>query len=110
MMYKCVMSIQALHQEGIREASQYLKSERKLISILVEMDKLKAHVTLGHSSLHQCVVKDWKLSDSCTATLISIARKSKEVPILKEKVDREEITITNARMIAPILNFKNSKE
>lgn len=102
--------IQELHQEGIEISAQYRKAERRLISILQEMDSLKGFRDLGFRSLHEYATRAWKLSDDVAYILISLARKSKEVPVLKEKLEREEISISNARLIAPILDTQNQSE
>src|SRR5690349_11689354 len=95
--------IQKLHHQCVEAAHQFKSSQKTLISRLQELDELKGFRTFGHKSLHDYVVHELKLSADVAYTLISLSRKSKEIPALKEKIESEQIGITHARLIAPIL-------
>lgn len=102
--------IQALHEEGIEVSRQYHRSEKRLISILQEMDDLKGYRSFDCKTLHDYAVREFKLSKDVTYTLIALARKSKLVPELKEKIEQGAIPISQARMIAPILTPQNQSQ
>src|SRR4051812_26010731 len=95
--------ILSVHEEGVRVSTQYRVCEKRLISLLQKMSALKGCYEFGYKSLFDYVTKEWKLSPDVTYTLIRIARVSLAVPLLKEKLEKEEIPLAQARMIAPIL-------
>ncbi len=103
-------AIISLHKRAITVATSYRKLEGELIDILQQMEDMKAHRELGFTSLYDYALKELKLSDDIAATLIRLARKSKEIPLLKEKIQTREIPISHAKAIAPILTPTNQAE
>jgi hypothetical protein len=102
--------IQALHEQAVEASQSFLRAERKLIGLLQEIDDLRGYRELDCKSLHEYATRALKLSDAVAYTLITLARKSKTVPALKDKIESEALTISNARMIAPILTPANQTE
>src|SRR5438105_15352120 len=49
-------------------------------------------------------------AESTACGLIAVARASKEVPELKEKLETGELSLSNAKQLAPILNQSNKTE
>jgi hypothetical protein len=72
-----------LHQEALVRARNYRKSESGLLEILVEIESSRAFEKLGYSSLFVYCTMALGLSESHSYSLISVARKSREVPELK---------------------------
>jgi hypothetical protein len=64
----------------------------------------------GHPSLFAYVVGELGLSESVALNLITVARKSREVPELKARIAQGAITLSNARKIAPVLSAANQDE
>ncbi|MFL5813639.1 MAG: HNH endonuclease [Bdellovibrionia bacterium] len=75
-----------------------------------EIDIYKAYRDLGYKSLFEYATQGLRLSESVSYNLITIARKSKEVPQLQKMIRKQEITVSNARMIAPVLTRENQNE
>ena len=98
------------HKKAQDVSARYRKTETELIEILEQVDQHKVYLRYGHSSLYQYVVKELKLSESVAYNFITVMRKVREVPALKHKMEIGEITLTNARQIAPVLNFSNQEE
>jgi len=99
--------IQVLHEKAIKTAENYLHAESDLIEILQILDDSKAYRELGYRSLFEYGTQALKLSENVTYNLITVARKSKEVPQLQSKIRNREISLSNARMISPVLTPQN---
>jgi hypothetical protein len=72
-----------LHEKALSLANQYRKSEALLLEVLTEIDRKKAYLPLGYSSLYQYCVGALHLSESQSYAFMSVCRKSIEVPELK---------------------------
>jgi hypothetical protein len=99
-----------LDERARKVASDYKRSEAELIEILQKMDEGKAHIDLGFASLYQYSVSALGLSEGTSYNLILVARKSRAVPELKESVQAGEMSLSNARRIAPVLTLENKSE
>jgi len=99
-----------LDQQAKKVASNFKKAEAELIEILQKMDECKAHIDLGYASLYQYAAGALGLSEGTYYNLILVARKSRAVPELKEAVKAGEMSLSNARRIAPVLTLENKLE
>ncbi len=100
----------SLHERAMSVSISYRRLEGELIEILQQMEDLKGHREFGFTSLYDYATKKLKLSEDIANTLIRLARKSKEIPLLKEKIQSREIQISNAKAIAPIITPANQTE
>lgn len=96
-----------LHEKATQLAQELKRCEYELIQVLHEIDLQKMYLTRGHSSLFQYVISELRLSESVTYNLITIVRKSREIPELKEEIKKGTLTLSNARKIVPILTASN---
>ncbi len=101
------LSFNILHERAVLISKSYLKAESDLIAILQEIDDCKGFRELGYKSLFDYATQSLGLSESVTYTFITIARKSREVPKLQEMIQKQELSVSNARMIAPVLTPEN---
>jgi len=99
-----------LHERAVSVARKYKTEETELLDIFQELDRTRAFLDLGYSSLYQYALKALELSEGTVSNLIVVARKSKALPELKAAVARGEMTLSNARRIAPVLNLENKSE
>jgi len=102
--------VQALHEKAIQMAKIYLRAEGDLITILQQMDDCRGYRELGFKSLFEYATQGLQLSESVSYNFITIARKSKEVPRLQEMIQRQELTVSNARAIVPVLTPDNQAQ
>lgn len=94
---------QMADERAIFATKQYLKSEWMLVDALIEVYRTKAHRALELTSLTQYAIKRLKLAEATAKSLVSVARKSTEVPQLGEAVKSQVITgYTASRMVAAI--------
>ena len=99
-----------LHARALDACRRYQQAEAELIGILQEVDEHRVYLHRGHSSLFQYVVRELGLAESAAYSLISVARKAREVPELKAQLEQGAITLSNARRIVPLLTRENQSE
>ena len=98
------------HVKALVLSKTYLDCERHLIEVLGEIDKKKIWRLMGYSSFFEYVLKALGLSEGQTYTLTSVTRKCKEVPELKAAILSNEVTLSNAKRIIPVLTPSNQSE
>lgn len=96
-----------LHERAVSVARNYSKLESELLSIFQELDKTRAYLHFGATSLIGYAIDILKLSEGAASNLVTVARKSVEVPELKAAIEAGEVTISKARKIAPVLTREN---
>lgn len=99
-----------LHERALQVVGLYKKSEAEVISILQELDQYRGYLHFEATSLHDYCFSILKLSQDTACNLIAVARKSREVPALKEAIEKGEITLSKARKIVPVINHSNQDE
>ncbi len=102
------MNHELLHEKALTKAKTFHRAEAELIDVLQEIDTAKSFLRYACTSLFDYCLKYLKLSEANASNFIAIARKSKVVPELKEAIRRQEITVSNARKITPVLTAQNS--
>jgi len=102
--------ISLLHSQALAYAKTYLNAESGLIRVLQEIESCRGYRELGFKSLFEYAVSALGLSESVTYNLITVARKSLEVPMLQKKIEAGEITLSNARKIAPVLTIETQEK
>ncbi len=102
------MNHELLHEKAISHAKTFHKAEADLIDVLQEVDAAKIFLNYHCTSLFEYCLKHLKLSEANTSSFICVARKSKEIPALKEAIRKQEITVSKARRITSVLTKDNS--
>ncbi len=99
-----------LHAQALDASSRYRKAEADLIRILQEIESERVFLTRGHASLFEYVTRELGLGEHAAYTLITIARKVREVPALRERLESGAITLSNARRVVAVLTKANQSE
>ncbi|MGE3975209.1 MAG: HNH endonuclease [Bdellovibrionales bacterium] len=99
-----------IHEKALEVASRFRKAESDLIDILQQVDEHRVYLHLQCKSLYEYATTILKLSESTAYNFITVARKAKEVPALKQAIRLGELTVSNARKITPVLNKSNQEE
>ncbi len=99
--------IQSLHQETVQCAEKYRIEEHLLIGLLLKIDTHQVFRRLGYSSLFVYATGALKLAESQAYSMITIARKSRDVPELKTAIEKREVNVANARRICAVLTPEN---
>jgi hypothetical protein len=101
---------QAIHLKAQEISAQYRRCESELIDILIEIEQEKIFQLLGYNSLYAYTMAELKLSESVAYHFITLARKSREVPELKEEIANGNLNISNARKIASLISAAHTDE
>lgn len=104
------MTTHPLHETALKLSKTYLNCERHLIAVLTEIDEKKVWRLLGYPSFFEYVLKALGHSESQTYTLTSVSRKCNAIPELKAAVLSEEVSLSNAKRILPVLTKQNQNE
>lgn len=88
-------------------ATQYRRGEAELLSALQELDEHKTYRYFECTSLFQYAVKHLRLSEDTALNFITVARKVREVPALKQEIERGLVTVSKARKISSVLTKEN---
>jgi HNH endonuclease len=95
--------IDEIHSQALEASRRYKRAEAELIGILQKVDVHQVFLKRGYPSLFSYVTRELELAENVAYTLITIARKSQEVPELKLQIDAGTISISNARRVAAVL-------
>ena len=98
-----------LHEKAKQLSQKYRHTESELLEVLLEIDTKKAYLALGYSSLYQYCVQALSLTESQSYAFMAVARKSREVPELKEAVKSDEMSLSNARKLVSVITPQNKE-
>ena len=101
------MTHHKIDQQALKASKDFRKCESELLEIIMKVDDLKVYRKLGYPSLFQYVVKRLGLSEAQAYSFISVGRKSKEVPQIKEKIKNGELTVSKAKKITSVITAIN---
>lgn len=104
------MNYKSIDDKAVRIAKEFRKTEADLLEIIIQVDRFKVFRKLGYNSLYQYVHQRLKISESQTYAFIRVARKSDEVPKLKEAVKKGTLTISKAKRITAVINTSNQDQ
>lgn len=106
-----ISSAQKLADErALKVTHRFLTAEWDLIEALDEVNRTKTHRVLGYTSLFKYSVNRLGLAEGTVYALISVARKSKEVPALKDAVKSKALTAYKASRMVSALTKENASE
>ncbi len=98
-----------LHEKALSIAKNYHRCEIELIDIIEKVDKHKIFYTFGYSSLYSYVSDYLGLSKDVAAIFINVARKTREVPALKEEIKNGTLSVSKARRMTAVLTVENQE-
>ncbi|MCM0606028.1 MAG: hypothetical protein KA715_08050 [Xanthomonadaceae bacterium] len=101
---------QQIHTLAIEISSRYKRAEVELVEVLQQVETHRVFLLKGYSSLFAYVVSELGLSENIAYSLITIARKAREIPELKSQLAAGSLTLTNAKQIVAVLTPQNKTE
>src|SRR4051794_31056093 len=99
-----------LHEQALHAAKKFFQAEASLLDILQKIESTRAYRQFDHTSLFSYAVGMLKLSESTALNFINVARKSVEVPALKQEIEAGNLSVSKARKIVPVLTSENQAE
>ncbi len=103
-------SLQRVHQSALDAAQRFRKSEALLLDALTEVERERVFEKLGYASLFQYSVRELKLSESVAYSAITVARKAREVPSLRDGIHDGSISVAKAAKVVSVLNVANQED
>jgi hypothetical protein len=100
---------QEIHERALKRCKDYLKSEVELLESIQEVDEHKIYLDYQCRNLHVYVSSLMGLGDAVASNFITVARKAKEVPALREVIKSGKLQVQKARKITPVLNHDNQE-
>ncbi|MGE3756925.1 MAG: hypothetical protein AB7H97_04175, partial [Pseudobdellovibrionaceae bacterium] len=83
-----------IHERAMEAAKSYKRSELELIEILEQVDRYRIYYQHKCNSLFSYATEVLKLSSEVAYIFIGVARKTREVPELKEEIRNGSITVS----------------
>src|SRR5574338_182735 len=97
-----------LHQKALELAKCWKQTEAELVAVLIAMKREDAFVALGFQGVFTYCQKALGLSDAQSYYFQSVVRTSLVVPKLEKAVTTGELSVSQARRIAPVLTPSNA--
>jgi len=98
-----------LIQKVIHLASQERKIGVEILELLYEIEKRKAYADLGYDGLYSFCIHELRYSDSQAYRRITAMRAMHELPELKEKIKKGELTVTTVSQVQTHLRQNKRK-
>jgi hypothetical protein len=99
-----------IHKRTVRVAKVHGKAEQILVECLIEVETEKIHKLLGYRSMYLYTTQKLKLSDAVGLSLITVARKAKDVHALRLAVAEGLVSPSKASRIAAHITNENADE
>ena len=100
-------NLEQLHNKIIYLAKEHRKTEARLIDELQRAEETRLFLHRGHPSLFRYVCDELGFSEAMTSNLITVARKAKEIPQLKEEIRQGNLSVSKLRKVCPVIDEKN---
>jgi hypothetical protein len=98
--------LRAIFDRVLEKAKKFLFAEAELLDAIIDVDKTRLFEKFGESHLTPFCVKYLNLSQEVSATFVRVARKSQEVPALKQAIS-DGLNMTKAKTIASVITPRN---
>ncbi len=97
-----------LHQSAVELSKKYLQCERDLVQVLQEIQRNYFYIQWGYSSLYDYCRKALLLSEAQAYNFVSVSRRCNEIPELQHAIQSQQINLSRAKRILPVLNSDNA--
>jgi 5-methylcytosine-specific restriction endonuclease McrA len=101
---------ESLHGRAVHAAEEFHKCTWSLIEILHEAEHTKLHRAFDCASLFVYAVNHLKLDESVAYTLITAARKAREIPRLARSLREQKLSLAKAARIFSTLSSENADQ
>ena len=101
--------MKTLHDKAVALAKTYRRTEGELLEVLMELDRSRYYLELGHGSLFEYITQGLGLSEAQACYFVRVGRKAVEVPALREAISQGELTLSQARRLVPVIETTNAQ-
>jgi hypothetical protein len=98
------------HNQGLHAAKNYRRAEYEMVRLLKLLSESRGYLLYRAESLRQYAVCLWHLPENAAADLVTVAKKSIEVPALLDVLHEQKTTVSKLRKICPVLTRDNYRE
>jgi hypothetical protein len=102
--------IEEWHNQGLDAAKNYRRAEYEMVRLLGLLSESRGYLLYRAESLRQYAVCLWHLPENAAADLVTVAKKSIEIPALLDALQEQKTTVSKLRKICPVLTKDNCKE
>jgi len=100
----------SLHEKALILSREHRLLESQLVSLLMEIDRLQLYRLLGCASLFTYVVSMLGFTEGAAYQLITVARKAKDIAILRTALEEQRLSVAKASRIVSVLSVDNASE
>ena len=104
-----MQTIQEIHERAVAKAKRYHEAEGELLEALIQVIQRKVYLEMGYANLFAYATGALKLAEGQAYHFIGVARKSMEVPELKQAIERGSLNVSRARRILSVLTPQNKE-
>lgn len=94
------------NQEGIKVAGEYLRCEYRMVELLALMAESRGYYLFNCGSLFEYALKIWRLPENAVRDLVTVARKSIEVPAMVESLRERRATVSKLRKVCVVITVE----
>ena len=102
--------IQEWHEEGVGLASTYLRCEARMVELLSLIAGTSDYLYFQCPSLRQYAISKWRLPEYTAADMVTVARKSLEIPELLSTLQRGQTSLSKLRRICSVITLEDKGE
>lgn len=99
-----------LDEKAVGQAGEFLRKEAELLIVLEQMSDKKLFPELNYSGVYDYCERRLRLSPAQSYYYKSVIEASRKVPELKQAVVQGELTLSEARRIAPVITPENKTQ
>lgn len=104
------LSDQELLAATLRLAAHQRRATARLVAAISEVDARRLYLQEGCSSIFAYCTRVLRLSEHAAYLRIASARLARRFPVVLERIADGSLTLTNARLLAPVLTAENHIE
>ncbi len=99
----------SIHQAAVLAVTELKQKEALLVLALQDVDENFVYRYLGFNSLFRYCVDALKLTEAQSYMYISVSRKSKNLPALREALASGEVTVSKASRVISVIDSNNAQ-
>lgn len=103
-------SARKIHKLATRRAERYLQSEAEMLDSVIEISVNRTYLEYGYDTITRYIQDLFKFTDNVAANFVRVANKARVIPEIKFAIDDGMFTVTQARVVAPVITPENKAE
>lgn len=109
-MHVTKLQIENWHREGLALAMGYVRTEARMVELLSLICREHGYFYFQYESLSSYALLSWKLPENTARDMVTVARKSLEIPALLESLRSGRASVSKLRRICAVISDADQKE